>query len=140
MEEFEGQDFLATAIFLATQTDEGSQRSAISWAYYACFHRARDYARAQSAVIRQDGSAHSAVRRSLEMSDPETAFELKRLHTFRKHADYDVPFPDGDPADVAQSAINLATRIIAAIDALERDDALKDDAIENYDDPPPQEE
>jgi uncharacterized protein (UPF0332 family) len=124
VEEFEGRDFLATAIFLATQTDdEGSQRSAISRAYYACFHRARDYARTHSAIIRQDGSAHSAVRRSPEMRDPETAFELKRLHTFRKHADYDFPFPNGDPTDEAQSAIDRASRIIAAIDALEVEEA-----------------
>jgi hypothetical protein len=42
-----------------------------------------------------------------------------RLHTFRKHADYDVPFPDGDPKEAAQSAMDLASKIIAAIDALE---------------------
>lgn len=70
-------------------------------------------------MIRQDGSAHVGIRRFLEMRDRETAFELKRLHTFRKHADYDFPFPNGDPTEEARSAINRASRIIAAIDALE---------------------
>ncbi len=122
MEEFEGRDFLATAIFLATRTDdEGSQRSSISRAYYACFHRARDYARKHSAVIRQDGSAHSAVRRYLQFSSPNLARDLQRLHTLRKNADYDFPFPDGDPTEEAQSAIARASQLIAAIDALENE-------------------
>ena len=53
MEEFEGRDFLATALLLTTRTDdEGSLRSAVSRADYACFHRARDYALERSAIIR----------------------------------------------------------------------------------------
>lgn len=136
MEQFEGRDFLATASFLATRTDdEGSQRSAISRAYYACFHRARDFSREHSAVIRHDGSAHSAVQRFLRTSSPKLAWDLRRLHTLRKSADYDFPFPNGDPAEEAQSAIGRASRIIAAIDALE-----SDEATENGDAPETQEE
>lgn len=131
MDEFEGRGFLATAIFLTAQTDdEGAQRSAISRAYYACFHRARDYARRSSMGIRQDGSAHVAVRRFLEERDQEAAFELKRLHTVRKRADYDIPFPDADPVEAARSAIELATTIIAAIDALDNDAVAENDAPE----------
>lgn len=130
MEKFQGREFLATAIFLATQTDdEGSQRSAISRAYYACFHRARDSARRSSVVIRQDGSAHVGVRRSLEMRDREIAFQLKRLHTLRKHADYDFPFTDGDPTEEARSAIDRASRIIDALDALDALDGGVDPTI-----------
>ncbi len=124
MAAFEGRDFLVAATFLATQGgDEGTFRSAISRANYACFHRARDYARSRSAVVRADGSAHVAVRRYIGALDGSIEWDLLRLHTLRKHADYDIPFPDGDPIEAAQSAIDLASRIIAAIDALgDKDD------------------
>lgn len=119
MAAFDGRDFLVAASFLATQgKDEGARRSAISRAYYACFHRARDYARARSAIVRVDGSAHVAVRRYIGALDGSIEWDLLRLHTLRKHADYDIPFPDGDPGKAAQAAIDLASQIIAAIDAL----------------------
>lgn len=78
----------------------------------------RDFARSRSAVVRADGSAHVAVRRYIGVLDGSIEWVLLRLHTFRKHADYDIPFPDGDPVEAAQSAIDLASRIIAAIDTL----------------------
>lgn len=119
MAAFEGRDFLVTAGLLATQPeDEGAQRSAISRAYYACFHRARDYSRARSANIRRDGSAHVAVRRFLGTSDPRIEWDLLRLHTLRTHADYDIPFPGGQPASTAGVALTLASEILARIDAL----------------------
>jgi len=125
MAAFEGRDFLLAATFLATQAgDEGSVRSAISRAYYACFHRARDYVRTRSTVVRADGSAHVAVRRHIGAVDGSIEWDLLRLHTLRKHADYDIPFPDGDPLAAAQLAIDLAARIIAMIDALEGKHAL----------------
>lgn len=122
MTPFRGRDLLVAATFLATHTeDEGSQRSAISRSYYACFHRARDYSRARSAIVRPDGSAHVAVRRLIGTTAPSLEWDLLRLHTLRKYADYDIPFPDGDPTHSARVALALAASIIARIDAIARE-------------------
>jgi hypothetical protein len=120
MAAFEGRDFLSTAALLANQSDdEGAQRSAISRSCYACFHRARDLADAREAAVRRDGSAHVAVRRFVGTVDSSIEWDLNRLHKLRKYADYDIPFPVGDPLEAAQSAMDLASTIIAAIDAVE---------------------
>ena len=120
MAAFEGRDFLITAALLANRSDdEGAQRSVISRSYYACFHRARDFADAHEASVRRDGSAHVAVRRFVGTVDSSIEWDLNRLHKLRKYADYDIPFPVGDPSEVAQSAMDLASKIIAAIDAVE---------------------
>jgi hypothetical protein len=118
MAAFNGRDFLVTATTLATANDEGSQRSAISRAYYACFHCARDHVRSRSIVVPTDGRAHVAVRREVARFDPTLEWTLLRLHTLRKQADYDVPFPKVDLVDVVPQAIDLAARIVALIDAL----------------------
>jgi hypothetical protein len=117
---FEGRDFLITAAVLAERSDdEGDQRSAISRSYYACFHRVRDFADGRSAAVRRDGSAHVAIRRFIATTDLSIARELRRLHTLRKYADYDIPFPEGDPADTARVAMRMATEMLASIDALD---------------------
>lgn len=119
MAAFEGRDFMQIASALALQIgDEGAQRTTLSRAYYACFHRARAYAQACGAAAPKDGSAHVAVRRFVATRDAEIESNLRRLHSWRKNADYDVPYPNGTLESDVQASLEIAEGVILAIDAL----------------------
>jgi len=97
--------------------DEAAQRSAISRAYYAAFHRGRDFLDRKTPTVPRDGSAHVEVRNRLAVDSRGVAQDLRRLHGWRKNADYDdiCPFVI---ATQATTAVSLARRVVQDIDRL----------------------
>jgi len=117
---FQWRDFLELATRLAHRgADEAELRTAISRAYYAAYHGAAAYVRAQH--ILTSGHSHTRVWQALA-NDPDPARAdigvrgvfLKRS---REYADYRHPFP-GALAEEAEAAILEARAIVAAIDRL----------------------
>jgi hypothetical protein len=116
---FKGSDFLAVAQRLAqNSSDEGSERSAISRAYYAAFHGAREYCRATGVGV-PTSNTHVEVRRCLEANNQhDIAADLRILHTWRTYADYDVPFPLSDLPSTTGGALTRAESILDRLNAL----------------------
>ena len=116
---FKGSDFLAVAHHLAQHSsDEGSERSSISGAYYAAFHGAREYCRATGVEV-PTSNTHFEVRRCLEGNNQhDIAADLRILHTWRNYADYDVPFPLSDLPSTTAGALTRAETILDRLDPL----------------------
>jgi uncharacterized protein (UPF0332 family) len=116
---FDGSQFLDDANELVHSVgDEASERSAISRAYYASFHWARNYSRRKGLTVSQSSSAHRDVRTLLGLASRGIGQDLRRLHMMRKQADYDIPFPAGNVTNQTNTALTLARQIMTAIDAL----------------------
>jgi uncharacterized protein (UPF0332 family) len=94
--------------------EEAAERSAISRAYYAAFHAARDYLDRTGPAVARSGSAHAEVRNRMFWSERRVGEGLRRLHGLRKHADYDDVYPDDLSAD-AVGAVSLAQALIHTI-------------------------
>jgi uncharacterized protein (UPF0332 family) len=115
---FAGRDFLTIATALATNVgDEAAERTAVSRAYYAAFHEARNYCNRTDTSISNRPSAHAEVRRQLSQTG-RIGQDLGRLQRLRKNADYDIPFPTPNLSEEVQTALALARRILADLDAL----------------------
>lgn len=116
---FDWLQFLALAKELAERDDEASARSAISRAYYAAFHWARDYVVRHLAAQVPKYEAHEAVWSTL-MQPGRTREELaagaggKKARGWRNQADYDPQLPgQQSPKQHAALAIKAAESIIA---------------------------
>ncbi len=114
---FEWEGFLDLAeVLAADQNNEAAARSAISRAYYATFHAGRDYLVRAGIPIDRSRNAHLQVQEELRNKSERIAQVVKRLHVWRKYADYDtLSIPDG--AGQAAIAVTLARETIDAIKA-----------------------
>lgn len=112
---FEWEDFLDLAESLASQpSNEAAARSAISRAYYAVFHAGRHYLVRAGIPIDRSRNAHVQVQDELEKKSETIGQVVKRLHVWRKYADYDdLSIPD--VAGQAAVAMILARETIDAI-------------------------
>jgi uncharacterized protein (UPF0332 family) len=114
-----GRDFLTLARLLAAGSTEASWRSAISRAYYAGFHVARDLLEDLGFVVPNGDQAHAYLYRRLQNCGyPQVAsagMTLDRLRSERNRADYDLHWRITQTS--AASQILAAERIILALDA-----------------------
>jgi uncharacterized protein (UPF0332 family) len=115
-----GRDFLALATRLAAATDEPEWRTAISRAYYAAFHVARELLSHLGFVVPVDEKAHNYLYfrlnncgNALIITAASNLYALRRL---RNGADYDMRRTvDGQLASVQ---VGLASTIIQTLDNL----------------------
>lgn len=130
-----GRDFLATARHLAGHGTEADWRSAVSRAYYATFHAARDLLDLLRFRTPRADRAHNylyvRLNNSGEPAVVQAANLLHDLRTRRNRADYDMraAITGGDATD----AIADAERILQTLDALTPADRIQiTDAIKHY--------
>jgi uncharacterized protein (UPF0332 family) len=93
---FDWTSYLVVARELAKQPDEGTQRSAISRAYYAIFNKARLLLEGEGTAIANTGRAHDDVWRTLEAAGRgrrKLGTDGKRLREMRRKADYETVVP-----------------------------------------------
>jgi uncharacterized protein (UPF0332 family) len=129
-----GRDFLPLARRLAGGSDEAEWRTAVSRAYYAAVHVARDLLTGLGFRVPRADRAHDYLYRRLNNSGLATvqfaADRLLELRRLRNWVDYDVG--RSYPRAAAISDAVTADRIIQTLDALtsaERTqitDAMKD--------------
>ena len=94
--------------------EEAAWRSAISRAYYAVFHSARDYLDRKGPAVARSGSTHMEVRNRMLWTERRLGEGLRQLHGLRKHADYDDRYPSDLSAD-AEFAVKLAQTLVKAV-------------------------
>lgn len=124
---FDWADFLTLAHELSTspagdQLREAKLRSAISRAYYASFHHARNYYKARykreppgSGAAREHASLPTALTESGRPNEKQAGRYLSELRRYRRKADYKVsPMPDDW---YAIQALQLARDIIDILQA-----------------------
>src|SRR5438445_3393042 len=89
-----GRDFLTLASKLLAETTEAAWRSAVSRAYYAAFHEARQLLRDLGFVVPRADQAHAYLwLRLSNCGDPQVRLagsDLNRLRRERNRADYDI--------------------------------------------------
>lgn len=117
---FDWAEFLMLAERLAERgADEATLRTAISRAYYAAYHRASAYVRANALVPARARLTHQRVWEAFALvNDPrhaEVAVRGDRLRRLRTSADYHNPFP-GDPSKMASAATREARTVVKLID------------------------
>ena len=90
----DGKDFIEVAAELANGRTEAHWRSAISRAYYAAFHVAKEALAKQKVWIPRSHLGHEAVRNWMLNNKNEdissAGSSLANLLTIRGYADYDV--------------------------------------------------
>jgi uncharacterized protein (UPF0332 family) len=115
-----GRDFLPLARQLIGMSGEAARRSAVSRAYYAAFHVARDLLAGLGFTTPRADRAHEYLYRRLNNSGLApvrvAANQLHDLRARRNQADYDVPIPFS--AALASSQVAAAAYVIQALDAL----------------------
>jgi uncharacterized protein (UPF0332 family) len=115
-----GREFLAVARTLARGPTEGEWRSAVSRAYYAAFHAARDLLTVFGFRAPRADRAHEYLYRRLNNcglpAARAAAGDLHDLRRLRNEADYDVGVPYA--VGIATKAVAAATRIVQTLDAL----------------------
>jgi uncharacterized protein (UPF0332 family) len=134
-----GRDFLNLANALAGGSTEAEWRSAVSRAYYAAFHVARDLLLACGFLAPRGDQAHGYLwLRLSNASDPDVenaGRDLQTLRRDRNRADYDLarPLDQGTAVAQVQAAQDIVrvlegagkepirTRIIDAMKVYERD-------------------
>ena len=118
---FDFREFLAVAERLAASNDEGDQRSAISRAYYAVFHRARDLVRTENYYPGRTRLDHrgvwSALKEDADVARANIGERGQRNHRARLNADYDRQFPGKLPQRTRQ-LVDEAKALVEAIDRL----------------------
>ncbi len=119
---FDWEEFLVFAEQLTERgTDEAALRSAISRAYYAVYHRASAYLRANALVLPGSRLSHRTVWGAFEAgSHPRRLQVWARgdvLRRLRTSADYHNPFP-GDLQTLARDATLEARAVLDLLDQL----------------------
>lgn len=115
--DFDWEAFLDVAVELVQRSgDAGAERSAISRAYYAAFHRASGYVHQRGVHLTFTGRDHALVWDWFFGPNADHALHWvgnagSLLRRTRRHADYDpAPLPNGSIA--AQRSVLLARRIV----------------------------
>lgn len=104
MNSFQWTEFITIAEALRTEAkaegSEGKRRSAISRAYYATFHAARDFAVSRFGFDVNAKDVHSRLWKDLREQSgavmPKVALHGGKLLQLRRRADYDRSPPIGD--------------------------------------------
>jgi uncharacterized protein (UPF0332 family) len=110
--------YLLLAQSLAQASDEASQRSAVSRAYYAIFNKARLMLEYEGIPISDTGKAHADVWRTLEAAGKgrrRLGQEGKRLRDMRRKADYETKVASLDK--VTEDAMKTAGDLNRLVDA-----------------------
>jgi uncharacterized protein (UPF0332 family) len=121
------REFLKVASDLSVGTREGDWRSAISRAYFACYHSAHKLLSRCGFRVPQGDAAHAYIRLRLSNSGhpdvSNTGHELSQLRRDRNWADYDLgrSVLQGD----AFSAELLAEKIINLLEATAVEPSLR---------------
>jgi uncharacterized protein (UPF0332 family) len=115
-----GRDFLVTADSLVKGPAEADWRSAVSRAYYAAFHVARELLEGLGFQVPQADRAHKyLVFRLCNCGDAgiqQTGYDLDRLRRNRNQADYELGAAISQ--NTAAARVLLAERIIRVIDTI----------------------
>jgi uncharacterized protein (UPF0332 family) len=114
-----GRDFLPLATQLARGTTEAEWRSAVSRAYYACFHVARRLLSDLRFTVPRADRAHQylvfRLSNSGEAPVEQAGRDLETLRRLRNRADYDeTPIL---PQSQAAAGVRLAEHVIQGLDA-----------------------
>lgn len=119
-----GDEFLKFAETYATGTSEADWRSAVSRAYYAAFHVARDFMTSLGFVTPRAELAHAFLWRRLGNCGLAplalAGSRLNQLRGERNRADYDLN-SDLTKKDT-QAAVKSAAMVIATLQAVSPDD------------------
>jgi uncharacterized protein (UPF0332 family) len=114
------QEFLEVADEWVAGIREAEWRSAVTRAYYAAFHVARDLLQRCGFVVPQGEQAHAYLWLSLSNSNhPDVKLaggDLNYLRSLRNRADYDLDQPF--PHTVAVGQVQAADEIIKLFDAI----------------------
>jgi uncharacterized protein (UPF0332 family) len=115
-----GAAFIRVAEKLAPSRDEAERRTAISRAYYAAFHAARDFFEDLDFRVPRADAAHAYLSRRLPAasSAPQLVAagnDLSTLRSYRNEADYDVHRTVNSAT--SQLAVNLAHQILTQLAA-----------------------
>ena len=126
---FDWADYLELARDLASRSDEASQRTAISRAYYAAFGNASHLLRREGVSFPQQ-DVHQFVwsefRNSSDDKRQQIGIDGDRLKRARRAADYAHEFPA--VAAVLKSTISSATLLVKELDRLMRAQSPSDPA------------
>ncbi|HZT80535.1 MAG TPA: HEPN domain-containing protein [Gemmataceae bacterium] len=131
-----GRDFLTLADSLVAGSTEAEWRSAVSRAYYAVFHIARQLFTDLGFTVPQSDRAHAYLwYRLSNTGDPQVAWagsSLNDLRSLRNEADYDLHRLASQT--LAASHVQLAHRIIQALDSAGNEPTRTQitDAIKDY--------
>jgi len=114
-----GREFLTVANRLAGAGTEAEWRSAISRAYYAAFHAARELMEDLRFAVPRADRAHAYLSRRLaNCGHPQTqqaGMDLNALRGDRNQADYDLH--RSVTAPLAMLHVRLAEQIVRVLDA-----------------------
>jgi uncharacterized protein (UPF0332 family) len=118
---FDWVEFLELAErLIAWRGDPAAERSAISRAYYAVFHKAKAYFVLRGGRLTFQGDDHGLVadwfKDSADRDLRKIGLDVERLRRLRRVADYDERF--AHPSSEAQTAVALARRTADAISGL----------------------
>jgi uncharacterized protein (UPF0332 family) len=121
MTPFDWEEFLEFAEEqVKRRGNPAAERSAISRAYYAVFHRAKSYYLAKGETLTYNAADHASVKDWFEHSGNRDVSKIGlwigRLRQSRRDADYEDRFPN--LSSEAESAIIAARRAIDAISRL----------------------
>jgi len=109
-----GRDFLAVAKQLAAGGTEAEWRSAVSRAYYATFHAARELLEELSFAVPRADRAHAYLSRRLancgEAQTRRAGTDLNALRGDRNQADYDLNRPV--TAQLAALQVRVAEQVV----------------------------
>ena len=114
-----GRDFLGIASALARDTSEAAWRSAVSRAYYAAFHVARELLESMGFSVPHGDRAHGylwlRLQNCCDSLTQDAGRDLKMLRGDRNGADYNLHQPSSKVE--ARRCIDLAQGIIQSLDA-----------------------
>lgn len=114
---FEWDEFLDLAEELVQRVGSaGAERSAVSRAYYAAFHRASAYVQERGVRLTFTGRDHALVWDWFLRSDANPALRWvgnagSGLRRTRRHADYEPP-PLPSQSEAAERSVKIARRIV----------------------------
>jgi uncharacterized protein (UPF0332 family) len=117
------QHFLTLARALAAGNSEAEWRTAISRAYYATFHTARELLHDLGFVVPRDDSAHRYLIYRLNNGQHPSAeragLDLDRLRSDRNSADYDLR--SAVSTTIALRLIQVADRAMQALAGIQKE-------------------
>jgi uncharacterized protein (UPF0332 family) len=122
---------LAGKLAAAPAADEATYRTAVSRAYYGAFHVARLFLVELGFRPVGNANVHAFVRHYLASSNDAdaclAASQLADLQAARNRADYDLANADVGTRNFAMVIVELAHRVVSAIEKCRRGDVI--DAI-----------